>query len=41
MHYIYPELDYEWVTYSSATGWIEWDEYEKIKRARKKAKKEN
>lgn len=35
---IYPELDYEWVTYTKATGWINWDEYEAIKKKRKKEK---
>lgn len=35
----YPELDYEWIYYTESTGWIIWDEYEKIKRERKKAKK--
>lgn len=36
----YPELDYCWLTYTKATGWIDWDEYEAIKRQRKKEKKE-
>lgn len=37
--YKYPDLDYDWWYYTEKTGWILWDEYEKIKRERKKAKK--
>lgn len=40
MFYIYPELNYIWITHTKATGWIDWDEYEAIKRAKKKAVKE-
>jgi len=36
---LYPEIDYEWLTHTNATGWINWDEYEKIKRDKKKEKK--
>ena len=40
MFYIYPELNYIWITHTEATGWIDWDECEAIKRAKKKAAKE-
>lgn len=36
MYYIYPELDYSWITYTKTTGWIDWDENEKLKREKKK-----
>lgn len=39
MYYKYPELDYQWMTYTKGTNWINFDEYEKIKRERKKKKK--
>lgn len=40
MHYIYPELNFVWMAYTVATGWIEYDELKKIRREKKKAKKE-
>lgn len=36
MHFIYPNLDYTWVTYTKTTGWIDFEEYEIIKRKKKK-----
>ena len=36
MYYIYPDLDYVWITHTKSTGWIDWDENEALKRARKK-----
>ncbi len=41
MHYVYPELDFKWLAYTKATGWIEYDELQKIRREKKKEKKEN
>jgi hypothetical protein len=38
MKYYYPEIDFEWVTHSSTTGWIEYDELQKIRRQNKKNK---
>lgn len=40
MYYTYPTLDYIWITHTRATGWIDWDEYETIKRAKKKMAQE-
>lgn len=36
----YPEKEYYWLTHSKKTGWIELDEYEKMRKAKAKAKKE-
>ena len=33
---VYPDVDYQWMTWTKATGWVDWDEYESIKRKRKK-----
>lgn len=41
MFYVYPNLNYIWMTHTKSTGWIEWDEYEAQKRAKKKAAKED
>lgn len=38
MYYKYPDLDYTWVTYSKSTGWINYEEYEQLKRKKKRAK---
>lgn len=38
MKYYYPNLDFEWVTYSSATGWVEYDELQKFRKINKKNK---
>lgn len=37
----YPDLDYEWMTWSKGTGWMEFDEFTKLKRKQKKEKEEN
>lgn len=34
----YPELDFEWITWSKSTGWINWDKLIKMKREEKKNK---
>ena len=39
MWYLYPDIDYDWWYFTESTGWILWDDYEKIKKERKKAKK--
>ncbi len=39
MHYVYPELNFQWVAYTKATGWMEYSELEKLRRAKKKEKK--
>ena len=41
MYYIYPDLDYVWITHTKSTGWIDWDENEALKRARKKEGKKD
>lgn len=39
---VYPDIDFEWITWSSATGWIIWDDYMNKKRKDKiNAKKQN
>ena len=35
MYYKYPDLDYQWITWTSTTGWIDFDEYQKIKKSKK------
>jgi len=37
----YPDLDFEWITWSKETGWINWDILMKMKRDKKKAKKKS
>lgn len=38
--YLYPELNYRWLTYvKKYGGWIDYDEYESIKKAEKKNKR--
>lgn len=34
--YAYPELKYNWMSYTKATGWITYDELKKIRRDKKK-----
>lgn len=34
----YPDLDFEWITWSTKTDWIQWDEFMKLKREEKKKK---
>lgn len=38
VHYYYPDMNFVWMSYTKATGWIEYDELEKIRRYRKKNK---
>ena len=40
MHYIYPDLDYVWMTWTKATGWIEYQEF-LLKKKEKKKKLKN
>lgn len=37
--YKYPDIDFMWITWSKSTGWINWDEFVKIKRQEKREKK--
>lgn len=39
MHYVYPELNFIWLSHTVATGWIEYKDLQKLRRERKK--KEN
>ena len=39
MYAKYPTVDFEWITHTIETGWINWDKYEKIKRDKKKKSK--
>lgn len=39
MHYVHPELPFIWVSHTKATGWMEYDELEKLRREKKKEKK--
>ena len=41
MYYIYPDLDYVWITHTKSTGWLDWDENEAVKRATKKEGKKD
>ena len=41
MHYVHPELKFVWLAHTVATGWIDYDELQKLRRERTKAKKEN
>ena len=36
-HYVYPDIDYRWISYSRIDGG--WTDYEKIKQGRKERKK--
>jgi hypothetical protein len=38
MKYNYPEIDFQWLSYTVATGWIDYDELQKIRRQKKKEK---
>jgi len=38
MHYYHPEIDFIWMSYTKLDGWLEYDELEKARRQRKKAK---
>lgn len=40
MHYIYPELDFVWMSYTKATGWMQYEELERLRRQKKKEKKD-
>lgn len=39
MHYIYPDVNYVWMTKVPIHGWVEWSEYEKLKKEKSKRKK--
>lgn len=39
MWYHYPDLDYKWMSYTKATGWVTYDELKKIRNDRKKGNK--
>jgi hypothetical protein len=39
MKYAYPEIKFEWVSYTVATGWMEYSELEKIRSKKRKDKK--
>lgn len=34
--YRYPDINFKWMSYTQATGWIEYDELQKIRRDKKK-----
>ena len=38
MKYIYPEINFVWMSYTKTDGWLEYDEMQKQRRIRKKAK---
>lgn len=40
MHFVYPDLNFVWMAHTKATGWMEYDELERLRRAKKKEKKE-
>lgn len=40
MHYIYPDLDFVWMSYTKATGWMQYEELERLRRQKKKEKKD-
>ena len=35
----YPEVKFEWVTYLATAGWINYDDYKELKKAKKKGRK--
>lgn len=35
-YYIFPDLNFEWITWTKATGWVNWDEFMKNKRNKRK-----
>lgn len=40
MHYVHPDLTFVWLAFTKATGWIDYDDLQKIRRQKKKDKKE-
>ncbi|WP_279220649.1 DUF1064 domain-containing protein [Clostridium sp. AF32-12BH] len=38
-HHEYPDIDFKWLSWTKATGWIEYDELQKMRRDAKKKKK--
>lgn len=36
MHYVHPELNFVWLAHTKNTGWIEYDELQKLRRQKKK-----
>ena len=38
MHYVYPDLHFVWMAHTVATGWIEYDALQKIRREKRKVK---
>ncbi len=39
--YKYPDIDFCWISYTEGTGWIDYDDLQKLRRERKKLKKDN
>lgn len=37
--HVYPDIDFRWVSYTKATGWIDYNELQKIRRTKKKNEK--
>jgi len=35
-YHTFPDLDLEWITWTKATGWVNWDEFMKEKRNKRK-----
>ena len=35
-YYMFPDLNFEWITWTKATGWVNWDEFMKNKRNKRK-----
>lgn len=40
MHYVYPDENFVWMSYTKETGWMEYDALEKYRKAKKKEKKD-
>lgn len=40
MHYVYPDLNFIWLSHTKATGWIEYKDLQKLRRDKKKEQKE-
>ena len=37
--YKYPDINFKWMSYTKATGWVEYDDLQKYRREKKKSKK--
>lgn len=39
MHYVYPDINFVWMSHTKTTGWMKYEDLEKLRREKKKEKK--